>query len=211
MPNRHLPTALALLLSTALTPAIAADKPYSIDVWADVRFGQDGRAGDIRILDEAANPAKFIEAVKTRIAAIQIDPPQDAGQPAELRTGMRLRYTVTPSERGGDISLSDIRISPLAVRQPVAGVPRELAREGSWEGKVITTCMVSVEGLCGQTESRAESGVLPEGIRRYARDAMAKWKFEPQRLNGRPVEGEYIWELDLSDKAPEINDPRRRR
>jgi len=98
MPNRRLPTALALLLSAALTPALAAapDKPYTVAIWASVEIGTEGTVTASEIKKASDYPAPFLAAVEKRIAALRIEPPTDAGAPATLRSGLLLSYTVTP-------------------------------------------------------------------------------------------------------------------
>ena len=32
---------------------------------------------------------------------------------------------------------------------------------------------------------------MPESVRKYAKASLEHWEFEPQRLDGQPIEGEY--------------------
>lgn len=207
MPNRRLPTALALLLSAALTPAIAApDKPYTVAIWATVEIGAEGTVTASEIKKPSDYPAPFLAAVNKRIAALRIDPPMDAGAPATLRSGLLLSYTVTPSATGGSVSLDSINLSPLPVREHFAPYPRELSGPEDWKGKLTVSCLVGVDGMCGAIEVVSDNGVLPEPARRFARDSLQKWKFEPQRLNGKPVEARFSTVLDMTVEKTEIKD-----
>lgn len=206
-PNR-LTTALALLFSAALTPALAAapDKPYTVAIWATVEIGAEGTVTASEIKKEADYPAPFIAAVNKRIAALRIDPPTDAGAPATLRSGLLLSYTVTPSATGGSVSLDSMNLSPLPVREHFAPYPRELTGPEDWKGKLTVSCLVGVDGLCGTIDVVSDNGVLPEPARRFARDSLQKWKFEPQRLNGKPVEARFSTVLDMTVEKTEIKD-----
>ena len=207
MPNRRLPTALALLLSAALTPAAAApDKPYTVAIWATVEIGVEGTVTASEIKKPSDYPAPFLAAVEKRIAALRIDPPMDAGAPATLRSGLLLSYTVTPSATGGSVPLDSINLSPLPVREQFAPYPRELSGPEDWKGKLTVSCLVGVDGMCGTIEVVSDNGVLPEPARRFAHDSLQKWKFEPQRLNGKPVEARFSTVLDMTVEKTEIKD-----
>ena len=207
MPNRRLKTALALLLAAALAPALAADdKPYTVAIWADVEIGTEGTVTAAKIKKESDYPAAFVAAVNKRIAALRIDPPTDAGAPATLRSGLLLSYTVTPSAGGGSVSLDSINLSPMPVREQFAPYPRELSGQGDWKGKLTVSCLVGADGMCGSIEVVSDNGVLPEPARRFARDSLQKWKFEPQRLNGKPVEARFSTVLDMTVEKTEIKD-----
>lgn len=207
MPNRRLPTALALLLAAALTPAVAApDKPYTVAIWASVEIGVEGTVTASEIKKPSDYPAPFLAAVEKRIAALRIEPPTDAGAPATLRSGLLLSYTVTPSATGGSVSLDSMSLSPLPVREQFAPYPRELSGPEDWKGKLTVSCLVGTDGMCGTIEVVSDNGVLPEPARRFARDSLQKWKFEPQRLNGKAVEARFSTVLDMTVEKTEIKD-----
>lgn len=208
MPDRRLPTTLALILCAALAPTLAAapDKPYAVAIWARVEIGAEGTVTAAEIIKPSDYPAPFLAAVDTRIAALRIDPPTDAGAPATLRSGLLLSYTVTPSAAGGSVSLDSMSLSPLPVREQFARYPRELSGPEDWKGKLTVSCLVGADGLCGSIEVVSDNGVLPEPARRFARDSLQKWKFEPQRLNGKPIESRFTTVLDMTLEKTEIKD-----
>jgi hypothetical protein len=200
-----------LLFTTPTLSVMAVEKPYEVQIWSSVMFNTEGSPTEIRIEKESEYPAKFIEAVKARIAATTIDAAMHQGHAATYKTGILMGYTITPSDQGASVSLDEFKFSPLPLRQTIMGIPSQFMKEGSWEGKVISKCTVGIEGVCIKTESYAESGTLPEAIRRFVKDTMAKWKFEPQSINGQPIEGEFTWELNLNEKTVRIQDPQKRR
>lgn len=198
---------LFLLLWGLLGPAWAAEtssEPYPVTVWARVTFGNDGACTGFRLVDEEKLPVKFAEGVKSRLAKARIRPPDDAGAPATFQTGVRLEFVVNPSEGGGSVSLTSLHIEPLPVKTYYASYPDDIAKTGGWEGSVTATCSVGVDGTCTAVHVKALPG-MPESVRRFAKASLEKWLFEPQLLNGKPVEGEYTQRISLRtlDSAPE--------
>ncbi len=186
-----------------------SNKPYSTKVWASVLFDNTGKAIDIRIINESLYPTKFLEHVKNRIADTQIEPPQLEARSVSFQTGTRLNYTITPSKNGGNATFKDMYFSPLPIREYFANFPAELAYENSWEGKLNVICQVAIDGMCASIDVKAVSGQLPEVARKYARDSMKKWEFEPQQLDGKPVSSEFQLNLNLMSDPHIISDPRR--
>jgi TonB family protein len=181
-----------LIFILAATPAMAqtGTDPYSVSVWAMVLFGQDGTGKEIAVVDEARYPAKFLENVKARFARARIPPPEVGGQPATLRSGVELVFIVTPNDNGGTVRLDGVSIGPMPTKQPMARYPEDVKRSPGWQGEITGICKVSPEGRCASVEIAAASG-MPESVRKFARQSLEHWEFEPQRLNGKPIEGEY--------------------
>jgi hypothetical protein len=61
-----------------------------------------------------------------------------------------------------------------------------------------------VDGRCRQIEVTALPG-MPDSVRRFMRASLEGWVFEPQQLDGQPIEGEYTLRVQLNtlDDAPE--------
>ncbi|TDP62738.1 energy transducer TonB [Roseateles toxinivorans] len=199
----------ALLSAAALVcaaPCIASDsdEPYSVSVWARLLFGPDGKPAEYAILDEDKYPAKFVENVKVRLARAVIPPPHIDGIPTTLRTGVELRFTVTRTAQGGSVRVDGIAMGPLPVKQYFASYPRDVARSGGWQGDVTGVCTVGVDGRCRSIEVAALPGI-PESVRKFMRASLEGWEFEPQLLDGQPVEGQYTLKMRLNtlDDAPE--------
>ncbi len=200
----------AAVLCFATAQAHAEDAPYQIKIWSSVLFNTEGTPADIRIEKEAEYPVKFLDAVKAKIAAAHIDAPTQDGQAARYRTGIRLVYTVTPSAQGASVTLDEFALSPLPLREYYAPYPRSLAGENGWQGNLKVVCKVSAEGMCSTVDVTGVNGPAPEAARKYAKDSMAKWKFEPQTLNDTAIESEFTFVMSLKTDTHVIKDPRRR-
>lgn len=195
----------ALALPPATLAQATAEPPFEVTVLSRVVFGTDGQAGEITLLDEATYPAPFAAAVRTRLERARIPPPQDAaGKPATFRTGVRMVFTVTPAATGAQVKVTGLSIEPLAIRRHYEPLPRDIARASDWSTDVVASCTVTVEGRCQAIHVQAQPG-QPEVVRRYARDSLDRWEFEPQQVAGKPIEGEVkvVFRLNSRGLQPE--------
>lgn len=185
--------------------AAAADAPYTLEVWSNVLFGPEGTATEITLIDEASYPAAFAGNVKARLARAKVPPPQRDGQPTTLRTGVMMRFEITPAAGGGgQVRVAGLSVSPLPLKRYYASYPKDIAGSAGWQGEVEGLCTVAVDGRCRSIEVKALPGI-PESVRRYARVSLEGWTFAPQELGGQPIEGEYRLRLQLNtlDDQPE--------
>ena len=177
---------------------------YSVSVWARVLFGPDGKPSDYAIVDEDKYPPKFAENVKARVALARVPPPQAGGRPVTLRSGVELQFTITPTPQGGNVRLTGLSLGPMPTKRYLASYPKDTAQTGGWEGEVTGICTIGIEGRCRSIEVEALPG-MPESVRRFARASLERWEFEPQEVDGKPIEGEYKLRVRLNtlDNAPE--------
>ena len=82
--------------------------------------------------------------------------------------------------------------------------PYDVAQTAGWQGEVQALCTVGSKGRCTTIDVKALPGI-PESVRRFARASLEGWTFEPQQVNGKPIDGEYTLRLQLNtlDDAPE--------
>lgn len=198
--------AVAAALVSAL-PARAADplSPYPVSVWSRVLFGADGKPQSLEVVDEDQYPARFVENVRQRVAQASIQPPLVDGKPATLRSGVEMRFTVTPkAEGGGSVRVDGLSVGALPLKKYLAAYPADIAATGGWEGEVTGVCTIGVNGRCRTVDVVANAG-MPESVRRYAKVTLDGWLFEPQQVNGQPIESEYrlVMRLNTLDSAPE--------
>jgi hypothetical protein len=196
---------------TAVPASAAADAaPYTVSVTASVLFAPDGTASEITVIDEARHPAAFVSNVKARLQRARIPPQQADGAPASFRTGVLMDFVVTPGEGGGKVAMSSLVMSPLPTKQYFAAYPKDISQTGGWQGSVQASCVVGVQGRCTSITVQALPG-MPESVRRYARASLEGWLFQPQQLNGKPVEGEYRISMNfetLDNKPDDLRTPK---
>jgi len=205
-----IPRVLAALLvtsaSSATAPALAqADsQPYSVEVWATVLFGTDGKPLEHALVDESKYPPKFAENVRARVAKAKIQPPEQEGKPTTLRTGVRLDFVVTPTSEGGQVRIAGLSMGALPLKRYYASYPKDIAQTGGWEGEVEGVCTIGIDGKCRLIDIKSLPG-MPESVRRYAKASLEGWVFAPQEVGGKPIEGEFTLRLKLNtlDSAPE--------
>ena len=199
--------AAAAVAALLAGPAGAADSlnPYPVSVWSRVLFGVDGKPQSYAVVDEDQYPARFVENVKQRVAQASIQPPLVDGKPATLQSGVEMRFVVTPKpEGGGSVRVAGLWVGALPLKRYLASYPADIAATGGWEGEVTGVCTVGVNGRCRTVDVLATAG-MPESVRRYAKVTLDGWQFEPQQVDGKPVESEYrlVMRLNTLDSAPE--------
>lgn len=198
--------ALAALLTTLLlgqAPANAQEDAQALalsssrdryEVWADVLFGPDGRNLAFNLPQESELPTPFAELVKRQLQAARITARQDKdGSPATFRTGVRLVYQLLPAATEGEASqvkFLGLNLAPLPVKRYLASYPKDIRRSAGWEGGVQARCQVSIEGLCHKVDVDMLPG-MPASVRRFAKASFEGWAFDAQRINDRPIEGEF--------------------
>jgi hypothetical protein len=210
MLNSATATRRALLVAAAsgwsLTAAAQrAGQPYAVAVWARVLFGPDGQPAEVALVDPDSYPAAFAENVLARIARARIPPPTIDGRVVTLRSGVRLRFEVTPTANGGGtVRFDSISMAPLPVSMALASYPEDLRRSPGWDGSATGVCTVGLDGQCSAIEVLALPG-MPGSLRRHMRASMALWRFEPQQLDGQAIAGEYRLKINYHtyDAYPE--------
>ena len=205
-----MPAKFALLLVLAVFAAVpslslAAGEPYTVSVWARMLFGPDGKPLEYALVDEDKYPAAFAENVKRRLARASIQAPEVQGRPVTLRSGVEMRFTVTPSESGGTVKVDGITMGALPTRRHYADYPKDLAQTAGWEGDAVGSCTVTVAGRCKDISTPAVP-VMPESVRRFVRNSLERWEFEPQQVDGVPIESTHEFRVRLNTIDTAIED-----
>lgn len=177
-------------LPEAARRTLAPGSSTILEVWARVTFAETGQLEQLQLADEADHPEAFVQEVKRQLAAARIRPPQEAGRPARLQTGVRLRYAIRVGEQAGRLRLLDLAIRPLPLERRAPPLPQEIRRTQGWTGQIKGICTVDPQGQCAEVEIEALPG-MPESLRRWVRLTMTQWRFEPQRLNDQAMPGEF--------------------
>lgn len=196
--------ALALLSAGAALAADALD-PYPVSVWSRVLFGPDGKPQTLEVVDADQYPAGFVQNVKQRVAQASIQPPVVDGKPVTLRSGVEMRFTVTPKpDGGGQVRVDGLSVGALPVKRYLAAYPADIAATGGWQGEITGVCTIGTNGRCRAVDVLAPAG-MPESVRRYAKVSLDGWQFEPQEVDGKPIESEYrlLMRLNTLDSVPE--------
>lgn len=196
MPHRF---AAAALLGIAWFAGAAsaqdASAPYERVVWADVTYAADGQITELDFPQKDDYPAAFLDNLRTRIAARPPQPREHEGRPATFRTGVRVTVTVTQGAGGGSVSVDAIEEAPRVTRMTRFVFREQDAILAEAGGVVRVRCVVSSKGRCQRVDF--EVADVPASTREYALRSMAGWRFEPQRLNGRPVAGSIVVPLEV--------------
>ncbi len=200
-----------LLLSLLLVPVLASAEqaaapsaPYPVFLTAKAHYDVTGQLTKVEFVDAASHPAGFLAHVEAQLKKRPITPPQVDDAPATFDTAIYVAMTITPKPGGADAKMDSVGQGPLLVRRTSQPYPRELRDMENWTGKLVGECTVSIEGRCGRIDIAQEDPGMPEPARRYVRETMQKWKFEPQRVGGKPIEAKYqsSFTLQTGEAAP---------
>ena len=184
------PALVALSLVAAMS-ARAADAPYEVVVWADAKYDASGALSSLEFPQAADYAPALLGNLRNRIAARPASPKLDGDVPATFETGVRVTLTVTPET--GSVAVDEIVDMPRVLRMVNARFTEDMsAGASSWDGKVVGSCTVTVKGRCGAIEILSEAGQVPEEARGVAKRALSQWRFEPQKLGGKPIVGKVV-------------------
>ncbi len=193
--RRPLPLLLWALATLAATPQAAAApaEPYTLTVWARVLFDAEGRARDPALVDAEQYPPAFAQQVLARVAMARIAPPLRDGRAVTLRTGVQLRFTITPGAGpggGGLVRLDGLEPGAVPLKRYLASYPADARGPNAWQGEALGVCRIGTDGRCAAIEVQALPGV-PDSVRRHLRASLQQWSFEPAQIDGEAVEGEH--------------------
>ncbi|HLO94777.1 MAG TPA: energy transducer TonB [Burkholderiaceae bacterium] len=180
----------------------AQPSTYEAEVWLRAQFDTQGRLQSLEPQDEATQPAAVWSAIQARLAPARITPPQVEGQPAALRTGLRVSLEVlraSTEQAQSQVRIRSLQPSVLPLEMSWLGYPDDVRRTPGWDGAVTIRCKVNIGGQCGSVEVEALPG-MPDSVRRWARQSAQAWRFEAQQLNGQPVAGDYSVKVNLHTK-----------
>ena len=180
----------------ATATAQAADPPYEVVVWADARYDAAGALTALDFPQAKDYAPALLENLRTRIAARPASPKLDGDVPATFETGVRVTMTISPDT--GSVSVDEIIEMPRVLRMTKARFNEDMASGASdWDGRVMASCTVSVKGRCGPVEILTGTSEAPEEARAMAKKAVAGWRFEPQKLGGKAVEGKVVLPFEI--------------
>lgn len=186
--------AAGLLFASALAaaPSVrAADAPYEVVIWADAKYDAAGALTALEFPQAKDYSEALLGNLRNRIAARPAAPKLDGDVPATYETGVRVTLTITPET--GTVAVDDITDMPLVLRMTQARFSEDMSAGATdWDGRVMASCTVNVKGRCGPVEILTASGEAPDEARRVAKAALAGWRFQPQKIGGKPVEGKVV-------------------
>ena len=209
-PGRVAALALAGALQFGVMGAASAQEVQQpLNVSFDVLFDENGQAKEVTPIDEASQTPAFWQQMIARLQKAKIPARQEDGKAATFRTGVELYLTVDKAK--STVAISAMRIVPIPTKIAYASYPKDAASKAGWEGEIKMICRVGTDGTCVQTNVEMPAG-MPESLRRYGRASMEQWRFKPQEVNGKPVEGEYVvlMRMKTSDDLPvDFREPRK--
>lgn len=190
-------------------PSAAQEVQESLNVWFDVLFDENGQAKEVVPVDATSQSEGFWQQMTTRLLKAKVPPRQEDGRNASFRTGVVLYLNVDKVK--SSVSIRSMQMMPIPIQLGYADYPQDAAGVAGWDGELKMVCRVGIDGTCVQATVEAPAG-MPPSVHRFGRVSMAKWRFKPQQVNGKPVEGEFIVPMKLrtlDDQPVDFRDPRK--
>lgn len=200
-----------LLGGMALQASVHAEESYRTAVWFDALFDESGQVRELQAQDEAEQTPAFWAQLRSRVLRARIPPVSELGQPASFRTGVRVSLEVRKDASAGAVAIKGLEMAPLPIERNYVGYPADAKNSPGWSGSITVACTVTIEGLCRDIVVDALPG-MPESVRKFGKASLEAWRFRPQEINGKPVEGRALVSLQLKtlDSQPkDFREPRR--
>lgn len=189
---------LALLLSTALLPTLAAEsEAVTLYFRAAITIGPDGTLARLDWQQAEKIPAVLREKLDARVRSWEFQPGAIDGQPAETETTLRLRLLATPVGGGMAVRIESADTGPAMEGMHPPGYPREALRSGA-EAHLLAALTVDADG--------SHRVVLEgyEGSDRYretffdaVRPVLEHVTVRPERVGGHPVAAHFAVPIDF--------------
>jgi TonB family protein len=164
-----------------------------VEVWADTLYDTDGKPVSIKFLNKEAYSEVFLSRLMAHLAIRTIRAPVVEGKPASFETGTRIIAEVIPAGAGGaTVNIIEVKDMLRMKRRAVFTWPRATwAAFGSRGGSITLKCTVSMQGRCDKVDIKSDASITQE-VRQGLRKVIRAYEFEPQKINGQPIEGEFV-------------------
>lgn len=172
---------LGALMSLSLTAAAAGPLTGRFAGWADI--DATGKLNSFAP-DGDANPA-LANAVRQGLQRLSFVPARRNGAPVAVRTYVTGSYTL--EERGDEFAMSVVA-AETGPKQDALDLPKPPLRLMTMneQGWVRVAFTVGRDGK--PRDVFVEDGQGPTEMRRNVRESIMRWRFEPEIVDGAPIE-----------------------
>ncbi|MFP7721699.1 energy transducer TonB [Lysobacter sp. A3-1-A15] len=144
-----------------------------------VSLDTDGRVTTLR--PEGEMPARTARELDARVRSWLFQPIDDNGG-ARVETWLR----ITTRAEGDGLHVESATTGPLPRTMPLPRYPRAAAMRGD-SGVVVLRLDVDANGVVTGATPYDPGTRTSRALEQAARDAALAWRFQPERVNGRPV------------------------
>lgn len=171
----------ALVLAIALPFSAMAHESGKFAGWADI--DSSGRLSSFAP-DAAANPA-LVKALRYELQQMTFVPARRAGNPVAIRTYVTGEYTLEPKGDEYVLHVAHVEVGPKITVTDFPTPPQRLMtmNEAGW---VHVSFRVGRDGKAHDLVIEDSAG--PSEMRRNVRNTVTRWRFQPETIDGSPVE-----------------------
>jgi len=177
-----------LLLAALFATSVAADQYQGLK-WATVDISPEGRVTQVELADPLPEPMAVLMRQEIGTWAFTPAKVDDEAVPSRTHIAYTLRARALESGEYG-VEIVDVRSGPRLRSQGGLHYPEQALRRGI-QGTVYLALTIAPDGSVADVDSQERSdvhAVLVTAARRAART----WQFEPEQIEGRPVQGRVI-------------------
>lgn len=177
-----------LLLVLPCAMPVMADQ-YQGTKRASVDVSAEGRVTQVELVD--ALPEAMAASMRREIETWSFTPARVDGKAVPSRTHVVYSLRAKALEGGGyGVEIADVRNGPLAIAKEGLRYPEPALRRGA-QGTVYLRLTIAADGSVSEVEplkeTRAHSALVTAAQR-----AARTWRFAPEQVDGRPVEGRVV-------------------
>ncbi len=191
--------AFTLLLPLHISAEEITTKNLTMSVTARIEYDTNGQVLHSEIIDNLGLKPTFIELIQTSLSHKHFEPHKVDGNPVRFLTGVRLELSITSDNNSMDVEIKDYEIFPLTKKSFYLPTPRSLVFISS-KSPIRVSCIVGVDGSCTSIDVDVPVGIPRSDAIKYTKSMFSQWKFEPQQVNGIPVEGLRILTFKFNSK-----------
>ncbi|MCD9046071.1 TonB family protein [Luteimonas sp. MHLX1A] len=191
MKNSLLGFAGVLALGAATQAVVATERgawsEQQVHTYA-VQLDADGRVQEVVPVGAGGDAlgAEFADRIGTWL--FTTDSRSGHGQDSSVRTYLRL--VVSPGANGPELVSVTTGPAPQRLTQPEYPVREQ--REGR-QGAVVLKLNIGADGHVRTSEVDSVHGNVSRRMAAAARSAATEWRFSPELVDARPVEGTVLW------------------
>lgn len=181
---------IALLLIAS--PANSQTGTWRAGAWLDIALDEQGVVTEAVVVGDV-HPA-LVDSLRDWVTRQSFTPAEADGQAVPSTTSVWATYTLVERDGGYELEVQNYETAPRPIHKEKPAYPRNELLAGN-EGWVSLGATVQPDG------KPSDIRVLESSHRNFekaAQRAVAKWRFEPETVNGQAVATEVTLQIEFA-------------